>query len=81
MLVVSIAVRAGKHSFMGTYILSGTQPQPWYQFCRTWKGKVPRHFVATICIYHLLPHFGLHLIRKGKREGEKRRLKYQGMDG
>lgn len=28
MLVVSIVVRAVEHSFMGTYILSGIQPQP-----------------------------------------------------
>lgn len=79
MLVVSIAVKAGEHSFMGTYILSGTQPQPWYQFCGIWKGKgkAPAfsHFVETVCIYHLLPHFGLHLTRKGKSEGGKRRLK------
>lgn len=28
MLVVSIVERAVEHSFMGTYILSGIQPQP-----------------------------------------------------
>lgn len=78
MLVFSTVLKAGEHSFIGTY-LSGMQPQPWYRFRRIWKGKEKApafsHFVETICIYHLLPHFGLHLIRKGKCERGKRRLK------
>lgn len=80
-----MVVRTGEHSFVVMYILCGMQPQPWYQFYRVWKGKgkapASSHFVETICIYHLLPHFGLHLTRKGKREGGMRRLKWQSVDG
>lgn len=83
--MVSIVVTAGEHSFMGTYTLSGRQPQPWYHFCGIWEGegKAPAfsRFVEKICTYHLLPHFELHLTRKGKCEGGKRRLKQQGVDG
>jgi len=39
MPVVSTVVRAGEHSFKGMYMLSGTQPQPQYQFHGIWKGK------------------------------------------
>lgn len=79
-----MVVRAGEHSFMVIYILCGMQPQPWCQFYGIWKGKgkAPAfsHFVETICICHFCPHFGLHLTRKGKHEGGKRRLKWQSVD-